>query len=345
MSLESPLDQTFGVEIECIVEGSLKQFAKESLPLTDDEQWRFFSGEMYQALVAADIRVYNPQNVEGPAQYDTWFMAIDSSIVLDHGFEMKTGYGYQQLEIRSPILRPDRSGFSEVRKVLQAMQSRFTLLTNTSCGLHIHSGNNGKLFPFPTLKRFVQLVTGFESILHTLHTDDRLDVSWANPPSKSFTLLESDNPFTRLMILNACNNQQALWEVFQEPYERNWAYNLQNIDLSKDRSLANKQTIEFRQHEGTVDAEEIVAWAKFCNAMVQFAHNISSAQLIELLCRYSTDENFGILELMRIMNKKKLADHFSRRLHSRKRPDIDIAKVENNVHQEWTGHIHLKHRW
>ena len=46
--------------------------------------------------------------------------------------------------------------------------------------------------------------------------------------------------------------------------------------------LSDRPVIEFRQHEGTLDADEIIAWVQFVGALVSLAHNIDIQNLARL---------------------------------------------------------------
>ena len=47
------------------------------------------------------------------------------------------------------------------------------------------------------------------------------------------------------------------------------AYNLDNF-----AKVNGYQTVEFRQHEGTLSGEMVVLWAKFCVALLEFAGRV-----------------------------------------------------------------------
>lgn len=47
--------------------------------------------------------------------------------------------------------------------------------------------------------------------------------------------------------------------------------------------LSETPTIEFRQHEGTINAEEIIRWVKFVSGLVDLAHNIDIQNLARLV--------------------------------------------------------------
>ncbi|MCJ1252235.1 hypothetical protein MMC24_000039 [Lignoscripta atroalba] len=345
MSLEGPLDQTFGVEIECVAKVLLQEITGEALLSHRDRPSRrvireAVTSRIYQALDMANIPVNDPRT--GDATYERWTLDRDESISETDEDERNPNYVYVAMEIKSRILRPDAHGFEEARKVLHLVKGQFKLFTNLSCGLHIHCGNGGKCFPFITVRKLSQLVTALQPIIESLHSSARLDAfhCWANPPSSSDQLCQTNNPFGRLAVIAACQSDFALRNVFNNGEERSWAYNLQNLDFRNGLCWV-KQTIEFRQHEGTVDEDEIVAWAEFVNGLVSFSHNISSAQLTQFLCTFSTDEAFNVLHLMQAIGKAHLVDHYRNKVQVRERPDVEIHKTKVHfLNKDWIRMVH-----
>ncbi len=53
--------------------------------------------------------------------------------------------------------------------------------------------------------------------------------------------------------------------------------------------LSDRPTIEFRQHEGTLDAEEIIRWVNFVGGLVDLAHRIDIQNLARLVHLADTD--------------------------------------------------------
>lgn len=63
------------------------------------------------------------------------------------------------------------------------------------------------------------------------------------------------------------------------------AYNLSG--LCRPNGL---KTVEFRQHEGTLDGERVVLWAAFCVALIELAGRVDVRNLRTYLCREITAE-------------------------------------------------------
>ena len=57
-----------------------------------------------------------------------------------------------------------------------------------------------------------------------------------------------------------------------------------------------KKTIEFRQHQGSLDSEAIMHWAKTCVGLVEFARTIAPEELRTFLLRH-VDDDYGAPDL------------------------------------------------
>lgn len=65
--------------------------------------------------------------------------------------------------------------------------------------------------------------------------------------------------------------------------------------------LSDRPGIEFRQHEGTLNADEIVRWVRFVGALVSLAHNIDIQNLARL-AHLSDAEPVNFTELCAAMS-------------------------------------------
>ena len=332
MSLESPLSQTFGVEIECIAKCSPLQveLAKMAVPPQRFQQARRgIVNAIYSLFMAAQIPINNPLETYGVSNYLKWSIWEDASIREgEEDLGWVGTYQYFGLEIISRVLQPDAEGLQEVFNVLDILSTQFNLITNRSTGLHVHVGNGTEGFPLPTLKKLAQLVTGFEHIIHSLHPDYRLEereVSrFCEPPSES-RYLQSQNPFEKMLCIEEVDSLEEFLEVMNPGMSRAFAYNFQNLDPWEE---SGSKTIEFRQHAGTVNAAEIIAWIEFMTGLVSFSHEVSSVQHIAICMARVTDDKFSILDLMKLIGKKHLVEYYRDRFHMRQRPDIIVNWME-----------------
>ncbi|MCJ1244830.1 hypothetical protein MMC30_002031 [Trapelia coarctata] len=317
MDRKPQLLQTFGPEIECFWEYTrdhaveLEDFAK------DDETMRahLFNGtyirhDLTDRLDHEGIPVQTEdENFDIRLGYQQWTIIGEE---LWHPDPLPEGSVRINIEVVGRILNYDQSGFGEVRRVLRVMgeytNPPFTV--NSATGLHVHVGSN-QPYTLSWLKGFTQLVTAFEHEIETLHPDHRAytldgDVNeFCKPPSQSPELLPQEGPVVGIAVLEGCPNIKTLQAIFcgDSIYSRYAAYNIVNIG---DKDPINpKETIEFRQHQGTLDAEEILHWVTFVGALVRYAYYTDHEELLTFCMRHLRDWRNGgqytVFDLMEII--------------------------------------------
>ena len=73
--------------------------------------------------------------------------------------------------------------------------------------------------------------------------------------------------------------------------DHNWTYNIRNLLNTSD-----KRTIEFRQHCGTLDFEQVKRWIHFCVLSVKLSH-LPTNPWIDLVDRVG-DPKFSVLDAL-----------------------------------------------
>ncbi|KAK0940001.1 hypothetical protein LTR29_008470 [Friedmanniomyces endolithicus] len=150
--------------------------------------------------------------------YSRWDVTHDSSISMNE--EEKTDlhnnikyFDFYSIEIRSRILSADTplqttpsesdpehthsiGYYEEINAVLSHLNKtfntppagRFTLLTNHSCGMHVHVGNGKEGFPLQTVKNMLAAYYACEPAIDTLHASNRIGGSGIPclPPGQSY---------------------------------------------------------------------------------------------------------------------------------------------------------------
>ena len=232
-------------------------------------------------------------------------------------------------EIVTRILPYGAEGFQELQAGLRSIHANFNAFPNNTTALHIHAGNQSKGFSKRTVKNFIQLVTAFEHIIESLYPDDyllSLDCrDYAKSPSQS-KVLESWNILDRLLQTEECDDIPSLMETINPRRNREWAYNFQNL-LQPMHQLKPREptlTIEMRQHPGSLDAQDIITWADFTIGLLNFAHEAPSPQVLMLCVQYSTDPDFTVLDLMRVIGKPHIIAYYQDKLTIRPRPNLHI---------------------
>jgi hypothetical protein len=162
------------------------------------------------------------------------------------------------MEIVSPILDTENeSDTLMVRKVCRALQ-KLGGKVNRTCGLHVHvdaahlSGEQVR----NVWERYRDLETEIDAFMPSNRR--------ANVSSYTMTL--------RNKVVHGATKADLATSL-----DRYYKVNLQ--------SLTRYGTIEFRQHNGTIDAEKILNWVSFCTQFVQASANGSAASEVQTVTR------------------------------------------------------------
>lgn len=92
------------------------------------------------------------------------------------------------------------------------------------------------------------------------------------------------------------------------------AYDLDNLIQRLDSNYKAKMTIEFRQHEGTLDSERVAHWVNVCVGLVEFADTVDSDLLESFLHRHIDDnEEYNVIDLLRAIAQPAAADFYEKK--------------------------------
>ncbi|KAI4093511.1 MAG: hypothetical protein L6R37_007380 [Teloschistes peruensis] len=196
-----PLDLTIGVEIELVVYYDIRRyegFLSSDYGVFDEP--KASDATKLNRLVRADIieclrRKGLPVNglLDAPKEQDTiscWTISVDESIRTAK--EERTNEWdearYTGVEIKTPALYYSQSSFVQIQDVTNILKQNFTLLTNDSCGLHVHVGNRSHGFPLTTIKNLGLFAKAFERQFNSLHPIERIDKphQYYRPPTRAW---------------------------------------------------------------------------------------------------------------------------------------------------------------
>ena len=189
--------------------------------------------------------------------YDTtttkaWKLVPDNSI--------NNGY-----EIVSPILYGNK-GLRELGDAMDAIESYDDVSVPSTCGLHVHVGLND--IKFDGLKRICQYWVKYEEGI-----DLMLDEQRSNEAGNQYCLSVRENMKFKQLYNNEAirrideaQDERALAKLMNahpQSGQRYFKLNLQNLVSGK------RNTLEFRAHEGTLDAETAENWVRFLIAFIE----------------------------------------------------------------------------
>jgi len=167
-------------------------------------------------------------------------------IVQDGSLRATSGHG---MEIVSPPLRGEE-GFAQLRKVCQVL-TRIGCRVNKTCGLHVHVGAANQHLGF--FKNLVRLYASAQDTIDTFLSPSRR--GWTNrycrPVQINESALEAAGTVTEVA--------RAAGQATQRDQSRYRKLNLQ--------SFWQHGTVEFRHHQGTVEAHKAENWTRFCLRM------------------------------------------------------------------------------
>ena len=169
-----------------------------------------------------------------------WKIITDASVRGENG---------QGLEIVSPILK-GQAGLEELNKVCKALKAAGARI-NKTCGLHVHHGAMD--FTTTTFKNLIKIYSRFESTIDTLVSESRR----ANNNTYCRSIKNSR--------YEAALYQNETWELIRTIGDRYHKLNLQ--------SYLTHGTVEFRQHQGTIEFEKISNWIQLTQGIVERAKN------------------------------------------------------------------------
>ncbi|KAL7270245.1 hypothetical protein RUND412_007053 [Rhizina undulata] len=286
---------TFGIEVEVVAAG----FAKGSLPrdVDGDEKILF---DVAQRLIDNGIEVElitYPDSEERPS-YTKWIVTLDSSIGYD--YEMIVGL-FSQLpssrleklihggvEIVSPKfhLFPRRNWKEQISMLFKILKDNYRVEFDLSTGLHVHVGCGDSKFQLPTLLNIAAVLVIFQRVIEIWVHPGHRGVTATNKYIKSNTSYELLGGLTKLQAverISGCKPVAELQRVMNHdpsvPQGRSkyFKYNFM--------SLTDIGTIEFRQHAGTKNVEEIHMWVLFCTALVRAAAALDGEMIQKMASR------------------------------------------------------------
>lgn len=104
------------------------------------------------------------------------------------------------------------------------------------------------------------------------------------------------------------------------------AYNFDNLYLVKGSKFVEEnipKTIEFRQHTGTLDTNEITSWILTVISLVHFAHHVSDIDQLQLVLK-GFDPTFTTIGLLKVLGVcPKVLDYYACKLSG----DLDAANA------------------
>lgn len=223
---------------------------------------------------------------------DRWNVTEDTTIKHPPLEGFRTFYEFQEVEMQSPAYLMTEGSLRDVQRVCHLITRTYRTYNGQSTGLHVHVGNSTRGFTLETVQNVVAILFAFEPQLDTLHPEHRRKNGYCLP-------LRSSSRLALRMLEEKIDLRDILDEIYKTSINQliklmsasdgsGWkmGVNLENLlepYVDERRSFHHpddlKKTIEFRQHEGTLDPKAVYNWAKVCVNLVEFAQEVPTPKL------------------------------------------------------------------
>lgn len=212
----------------------------------------FFCPSMYamqQALTEAGVNTRSEGYHHETRPY--WKLVSDASL---------RGMRMDSCELVSPVLK-GTEGLAEVKKAMKVLLANGAKV-NTSCGLHVHW--NVRDYTGADVKDLLTLYIKFEEVIDSLVAPSRRgDVN-----EYSYSLRRLGHEWVNRLGHDS-ETATSIAEGFTNGNrDRYTSTRYRKVNLA---SYFMYKTIEFRQHQGTVDWEKALNWIVFTQALVEKA--------------------------------------------------------------------------
>jgi len=319
--MDGPMVITFGVELEFYVRFKDSDYNVPNSPQLDAYgDWispdcllvTAVQTRMIKRLRECQIAVNDLDAKE--ENYKNWTVATDSSIQpsRDNAEYYTSGLGFAGIEVKSPALAYSPDTVYHVLQVIATINEIFETRVNYTTSFQVHVGNDTADFPFQTLKNFASLTTVFQRQIHSIHTEERLQNGFCVPPGMLF---RHQPPLEIAKFIQKISSFEEFLKVFLPNGSRFQAYNFENL-------IKKLKTIEFRQHEGTMDCSEIGNYIHLVCGLVCASHHAGPAGFTDLIVRYANnanDEQYSFVDLLKDLTLDRLIQHYSTRLQTHPR--------------------------
>lgn len=218
---------------------------------------------------------------------------------------------HNAVEVISPVLRLEESAhWSKQIGAMLAVMKKFHPAFNDTTGLHIHVGRGRKSFALSQCKKIAAFLVLFETTIDYMHPKTRCkstpdsyirSTRWNN----NFKNIDDRGAFDKIMSVTSIKDLQNI--VNYASPETDMHYHRYSF-----MSLGEIGTIEFRQHEATIDGDAISNWIILTAAIVEYASNCDK----DVLKQQLTGNNLTLELLFKMLGYPTVPDYY-RRMHTR----------------------------
>jgi hypothetical protein len=183
---------------------------------------------------------------------DYWKIVEDCTV-----YPNDEDWGCSTMEVVSPPLR-GQDGLAELVRVLTVL-SELGCTVNDTCGLHVH--HDASDLDAEAVRTLAKTYLKFEGVIDSLLDESRENHRYAQ--TLKFDTVEG--MFARV------DEAVTSYDIYRIWWDRYVKLNLESLQVHG--------TVEFRQHEGSLDVCEIAAWVSLTQSMVQKAADWAEVRL------------------------------------------------------------------
>jgi hypothetical protein len=303
--------------------GSIRAYKDEPLHLVKEV--------LLSTSCAEDVMIHNPVDHSKPEEYTRWMVTSDHSLT-SFTREEKAAYftatkedeldswDTSGIELVSPPYSSIDMAQDDIAAIVASLTTQTTsITTNTSCGLHVHIGTpSGAHLPLKTLQHLSHILLIYEDEISRLHPGHRRQRPDEIVTNRENFYAEGDEPVERSVVDEETSKivtkkfdctYKALESIRRSIFDEvdaaeNGLHALQLrvgmlrghiVNFALINRKSGPQTIEFRQHAGSIDAVEIAHWVGFCMGLVRLAERYAAGNGS---CRVKTwDDEIDIEDL------------------------------------------------
>lgn len=319
---------SFGVEYEYLV-GTLDRSQKDPFPKDPRKVFDWPDDDKYLSKGKAWI----VPGADDAAAHERWVNAITERVISDSadgidahlvadGLPVGRDQWYTNaeplqaidmyhtwanIETRSPPYYFSANSLEDCKEAARTIKRNFRVSTREEggCGGHVHVGNGDLGFDLATLQGVMAILWTFERQFDALHP------SWRHVNSYCLPL------FTHSLLgihlaKTGSDRKKGLETIFKQTSRKEIVYLCSDVTKPRIKLRVNilaladpsfPQTIEFRQHEGTLDEDQIEHNVKTCVGIVEFASACPRVVLQRWLRKSvkRTAEDYGAVDVLMAM--------------------------------------------
>jgi hypothetical protein len=242
-------------------------------------------------------------------------------------------YIWEPIEVISPAFLYTPLAVREVRRMCGVLTSNLRINVNETCGLHVHVGSGKDGLSLDVMKRFLIFMLAFEPLFEFIHPAHRVN-NHSYARSLRAAVEEKSDTITFCEVAKLwMDPEMTIKDLIEWVGNTKYAaYNILNLTVTW-----GSQTLEFRQHEMTLDGARVAVWIDTVVGLMNVMHS-ADPMILTKLCMdrliredadlvgewdtYSEDEPRYLDELLAKIGLKRPSEFYESSI------DAKVKKIE-----------------